>query len=183
MGRKNHIIDVPDVEKIGVYAIYNSKTDKYYVGSSTNIKKRMCQHRCGIENLKHVNSKIMKDLKSKEDIKNFSFHVLETFENLQITDRQLRGRELYYYNLLEASKGYNSKQHKPTCTGKYLNGGLLVCQPGCIASRLSQDLSIYPSDRLMDIFLHLDSVTCNDGFYWKCKNEILRRCKYYDNRH
>lgn len=38
MNKKQHIIDVPDVPKIGVYAIRNKKNNKYYVGSSSNIK-------------------------------------------------------------------------------------------------------------------------------------------------
>lgn len=45
MNKKQHIIDVPDVPKIGVYAIRNKKNNKYYVGSSSNIKARMKTHR------------------------------------------------------------------------------------------------------------------------------------------
>ena len=68
---KEHYIIVPDVEKIGVYAIFNSKTNKYYVCSSVNIKRRMKVHRKKIESLESSNIKIGEDLKNDEDMKNF----------------------------------------------------------------------------------------------------------------
>ena len=37
MNRKQHIIQVPEVKRVGVYAIHNKVTDKYYVGSSSNV--------------------------------------------------------------------------------------------------------------------------------------------------
>lgn len=179
---KKHIIDVPEIEKIGVYAIYNSKTEKYYVGSSINIFIRMKQHRSAIEKMNHTNKKIMEDLKTEDDIKNFSFLVLETFENLEITDKQLREKELYYYNLYHAYDGYNSKQHKPVYTGRFLDDGLLICQPGFLNCKLG-NIKIYPSRQILDTMDKLKRVKNPGGLYWECKNEILRRLEYYDNNH
>ena len=98
---KEHYIIVPDVEKIGVYAIFNRKTNKYYVGSSVNIKRRMKEHRKKIESLDGSNIKIGEDLKTAEDIKNFSFIVLETFEDYTITEGELRSKEAFYIEKLK----------------------------------------------------------------------------------
>ena len=70
---KKHIIEVPDVEAVGVYAIHNRKNDKYYVGSSVNIKTRLKTHQRNMEKLQGSNLKI------DEDLKNFEFIVLKTF--------------------------------------------------------------------------------------------------------
>ena len=41
---KKHIIEVPDVEAVGVYAIHNKKNDKYYMKYYT--KGTMCNWYC-----------------------------------------------------------------------------------------------------------------------------------------
>jgi len=38
------VIDIPDYEGIGVYAIINNRSQKMYIGSSQNVKKRIKQH-------------------------------------------------------------------------------------------------------------------------------------------
>ena len=90
MNVKSHVLSVPNVEKVGVYAVHNKKTNKYYVGSSVNIKSRMKSHRSNIEKLKGSNLRMDEDLKTVEDIANFEFLVLETFEDYKITESQLR---------------------------------------------------------------------------------------------
>jgi hypothetical protein len=39
---KKHIIEVPDIEAVGVYAIHNKKNDKYYIGSRVCLKNKSC---------------------------------------------------------------------------------------------------------------------------------------------
>ena len=89
---KEHYIVVPDVEKIGVYAIFNSKTNKYYVGSSVHVYNRMLTHARSIVRYGGINIHMAKDLK-KKDYKNLEFIVLKTFEDGVITDRKLRDKE------------------------------------------------------------------------------------------
>lgn len=91
-----YIIEIPEVRKVGVYAIHNKENNKYYVGSSTNIYNRMKTHRKNIEDMIGSNLKMREDLKSEEDIKNFEFIVLETFEDFQVTDIELRKKEEEY---------------------------------------------------------------------------------------
>lgn len=76
---KKHIINVPDVQAVGVYAIHNKKNNKYYVGSSVNVKTRLKTHQRNMEKLQGSNLKMDEDLKTFEDLKNFEFIVLKTF--------------------------------------------------------------------------------------------------------
>ena len=76
---KKHIIEVPDVEAVGVYAIHNKKNDKYYIGSSVNVKTRLKTHQRNMEKLQGSNLKMDEDLKTFEDLENFEFIVLKTF--------------------------------------------------------------------------------------------------------
>lgn len=112
-----HIIEIPEVRKVGVYAIHNKENNKYYVGSSTNIYNRMKTHRKNIENMIGSNLKMREDLKSEEDIKNFEFIVLETFEDFQITDIELRKKEEEYIKKYNAYDGYNCWNRTPCETG------------------------------------------------------------------
>lgn len=114
---EKHILEIPEVRKVGVYAIHNKENDKYYVGSSTNIYNRMKTHRKNIEDMIGSNLKIREDLKSKEDIKKFEFIVLETFEDFQITDIDLRHKESEYIKKYDAYNGYNCWNRMPCETG------------------------------------------------------------------
>ena len=96
MNRKQHIIQVPEVKRVGVYAIHNKVTDKYYVGSSSNVNSRLKTHRSNIEKLYGSNMKMDEDLKTEADIKNFEFLILETFDDYEITETKLRERESFY---------------------------------------------------------------------------------------
>lgn len=134
--RKEHYIIVPDVEKIGVYAIFNSKTNKYYVGSSVNIKRRMKEHRAKIESLDGSNIKIGEDLKTTEDIKNFSFIVLETFEDYTITEKVLRDKEEFYIKKYNAYNGYNDITRHPNYSGYFGRNEYLRCRKSYNKRRL-----------------------------------------------
>ena len=79
-----------------MYAIHNKTTGKYYVGSSLNVNARLKTHRSNIEKLYGSNMKMDEDLKTEDDIKNFEFLILETFNDYEITETKLREREAYY---------------------------------------------------------------------------------------
>lgn len=115
-------VTIPEVRKIGVYAIHNKKNGKYYIGSSVNVYKRMKQQKTAIKNY-GLNAKIIKDMFSKNfDVE---FLVLQTFENNTITDNQLRKAEYEYIQKYDSIKnGYNTSV--PFATGKYK--GLLECE-------------------------------------------------------
>ena len=128
LNEKNHIISVPNVKKIGVYAIHNISNDKYYVGSSVNINARMKTHRSNIEKLNGSNLKFDEDLKSEEDIKNFEFIVIETFEDYQITECELRKKEEEYIKKYDAYNGYNVEGRNPFINGYFGKNEYLFCK-------------------------------------------------------
>lgn len=121
-----HILYVQDIEAIGVYAIHNKKNDKYYIGSSTNIKVRQEMHKTKMMRLDAINSKIKEDLKSFYDLENFEFLILEILPDNTITDMELREREAFYIKKYDAYNGYNDKFPAPTKLSK--NNALLKCK-------------------------------------------------------
>ena len=172
---KEHYIVVPDVEKIGVYAIFNRKTNKYYVGSSVNIKRRMKEHRAKIERLDGSNIKIVEELKAAEDIKNFSFIVLETFEDYTITEKVLRDKEEFYIKKYNAYNGYNDNTRHPNNSGYFGKNEYLRCRKNYNKRRLNIEhvtnktlLKMYESKLL-------DKQKYKNYSIWNIEYEILKR--------
>lgn len=67
-------------------------------------------------------------MKTAEDIKNFSFIVLETFEDYSITEKDLREKELFYIKKYNAYYGYNDTFRKPNKSGHYGINEYLRCR-------------------------------------------------------
>lgn len=94
---------------IGVYIIKNNKNGKLYIGQSWNIEGRWRNEKSlsgGLNN--HLESSIR-----KYGINNFSFDVLECFEEGVVTQSILDEREDHYivlYDTMNPSKGYNKKR-------------------------------------------------------------------------
>ena len=128
MNIKGHLIQVPDVKRVGVYAIHNTRNGKYYVGSSVNINSRMKSHRSNIESLKGCNLKMKSDLLGKENIADFEFLVLETFEDYELTEGELRKKEDEYICQYDAYNGYNEPNRKPCIGGYYTKNELIACR-------------------------------------------------------
>lgn len=119
--------EVPEVQKIGIYAIRNKTNDKYYVGSSVNIYLRMLTHARNIIRFNGINAKMAEDIKTKRDFKNFEFIVLEIFENNEITDIELRNKEEKYIQKYNSRKsGYNSQS--TYTNGKFGKNQKLCCK-------------------------------------------------------
>lgn len=175
MRKVKHFIDVPNVEKVGVYAIFNKRTNKYYVGSSVNIKRRMKQHRSKIEKLKGSNIKMENDLKSQENIYDFSFIVLETFEDFSISESYLKEKELYYIKKLNAWNGYNESCRKPYKSGYYTDDELLFCQKEDMTRQ--RDIKTMTNKTLLNLYKRklLKKETAPNVFLFSVEGEILER--------
>ena len=175
MSIKKHVIDVPDVEKIGIYAIYNKVTNKYYIGSSINIKRRCLEHRRNMEGRLYFNGKMCDDLSCKRDIKNFCFLVLETFDDNTITDKELRNKEYFYikkYNAFE--NGYNFESCIPYPNGKHDLDEKLSSKKKDTHTK-GYNFSNLSNKKLLNKLIELISM---NGSYEKiklCKGEILNR--------
>ena len=101
------VFSIPQVQKIGIYAIHNKANGKFYIGSSVNVYNRMLTHARSILRNGGINIHMAKDLE-KKDYKNLEFIVLKTYDNGTITDAQLRNEEwetIKKYDSFE--NGYN----------------------------------------------------------------------------
>lgn len=152
MDTSKHIIDIPDVHKIGVYAIRNKKNGKNYIGSSVNIYDRLEMHRRNIEKLNPINLEFANDLKNVMDAFDFEFVVLETFEDFTITETELREKELEYiqkYNSFQ--NGYNISNHPPALTGRYGEKELLTSEKN-MRKEWIERFSKEPNDFLLMLY-------------------------------
>lgn len=111
-------LNIPEVQKIGVYAIHNKANNQYYIGSSVNVYKRLLQH-----NHSGTNARMIKDrfIYMPEE---WEIIILKTFENNTITSDDLIKWENYYINKYNAIKnGYNTREAYNT-----ENNDFLVCK-------------------------------------------------------
>lgn len=98
----NELFSIPEVNKIGIYAIYNKKLDKVYIGSSTNVYTRMKQHAANIKRYGGVNKSMILDQIKSSDLE---FSVIKTFEDGEITEKTLRKEEQKYIDLFRKHCG------------------------------------------------------------------------------
>ena len=121
------VFSIPQVQKIGIYAIHNKANGKFYIGSSVNVYNRMLTHARSILRNGGINIHMAKDLK-KKDYKNLEFIVLKTYDNGTITDAQLRNEEwetIKKYDSFE--NGYNKAWTHGN--GVFKENEFLECKP------------------------------------------------------
>ena len=176
MNIKLHELIVPEVKKVGVYAIRNKRTNKYYIGSSTNIEARMKSHRSNLERKRGLNKKMLSDLESG-NILDFEFVVLETFEDFEITDIELRKCEEYYiekYNAYE--NGYNNPSHSPATNGYFAENELIFCRKPQPKKLNRIDIQAMTNRQLLNFYKRLSSYghVKTDNFLF-AENELLKR--------
>lgn len=88
----------------GIYCLFNLHNNKYYIGSSNKISKRIWEHFYSLENGQHYNSHLQKSYNKYPE--KFTAFVLEDVCDLSI----LLEREQFWIDKLEAydpQKGYN----------------------------------------------------------------------------
>lgn len=96
-------MNIPEYDGIGVYALIDKENGKRYIGSSKNVKKRICQHIKSFENKKCSN----KLLVAVEQGHEFDIEILERIP-YGVNQFFMFERETFYikkYNALE--DGYN----------------------------------------------------------------------------
>jgi len=87
----------------GIYQIINKVNNKCYIGSSTNIEKRIKQHKQLLNSNEHHSYKFQIDW-NIYDHKSFIYKTLEAIENLE----QLPSKESYYIKQYDSiNNGYN----------------------------------------------------------------------------
>lgn len=100
---------MPYKKVVGIYKIQNLINNKVYIGSSTSILNRFAKHKQLLLNNKHFNKHLQSSFNTY-GINNFSFEILEKFENI---DKDLiRDREEYNILFFKSNNnnfGYNSR--------------------------------------------------------------------------
>ena len=79
----------------GIYAIKNTATGKYYVGSTRNFKKRWSEHRYHLKKGSHHSLKLQRSF-DKHGLVSFEFLILKQVEDadrLEEIEAELSGRE------------------------------------------------------------------------------------------
>lgn len=111
--------NIPEVQKVGIYAIHNKRNGKYYIGSSTNVYKRLKKH-----NLNGTNKQLIID-RYKYPSKAWECIILKTFPDGTITEKELIEKENDYIKKYDSiNKGYNRME--AYCHGREM--GFLVCK-------------------------------------------------------
>ena len=126
----DNYINIPTVQKIGVYAIHNKANNKYYIGSSTNIYNRLVSH-----NSSGTNHDIIID-RCKYPAPCWELIILKTFDDGSITADELTAAENYYikkYNSIKS--GYN---RRPAFNIRKKND-LLYCRRVRVSDKKTQD--------------------------------------------
>lgn len=88
----------------GIYTIYNKLSNKYYVGSSIDVEKRIREHISELKGGYHKNEHLLKSF-LKYGKENFEFEILE-----ECDEQFLYSQESYWCNLLntyDRNFGYN----------------------------------------------------------------------------
>ena len=93
----------------GIYSIYNSITDKCYIGSSTDIARRLSKHRCSLGRGSHQNT-LLQNSWNKHGEENFTVKVLLycaqedlLFYEQRAIDRYLAHKGVYNIRLVAES--------------------------------------------------------------------------------
>ena len=82
--------DIKNIDSLkGVYAIYCSITNKFYVGSAINIKARMQRHFYNLRNNTHHSQKLQRAI-NKYGIENFFIQILEVVENDDLCTKEMK---------------------------------------------------------------------------------------------
>lgn len=91
-------------EVSGIYAIINKENNKYYIGSSVNVKRRINEHKKHLKHQNHVNP-YLQNAYNKNGLKGFKIILLE-----ECSEEKLEEKENYYinkYNSRDNKYGYN----------------------------------------------------------------------------
>jgi group I intron endonuclease len=100
---------------IGIYIIINQINNKYYIGSSINIKQRWMEHKSELKSNKHSNKRFQ-NAWNKYGEENFIFNILETIKDKE----KLIEREqawLVWTKCYNRNIGYNLSLTAGSCLG------------------------------------------------------------------
>lgn len=113
--------NIEDLYKTGVYKITNVKSNKIYIGSTTQyFYKRWSQHLAELLKGKHKNEELQKDYTDLKNEEFFEFEILEVipkYEYLKIIEKE---EDLIKQYINQNCYNINPYSAKPYCLGKSL---------------------------------------------------------------
>ena len=110
--------------KSGVYAIFNKKENKVYVGSSKDIETRINKHRNDLKKKQHHNSALQYDFNEGAI---FDFEILSTYKKRELSS-VLREHECEFINKF-LDEGYYLYNSNISCSGDY---PYFMVRPNCL---------------------------------------------------
>ena len=163
---------------MGIYQILNTKNNKVYIGSSTDVEKRLKQHKQRLEKGKHHSYKLQMDW-FEFGSEAFKARLIERID----ADNILKSRELYYIEKFNSIKtGYNVSENTgikqnilselKESYAEYINNKIFNLQPS-IPSYWKFDVKREKVE--IDLYKVLPIVHKHFEFY------VLPKIKHYKN--
>lgn len=90
--------------KSGIYKILNIVTEKVYIGSATELNKRIIQHKSNLNNNRHVNALLQNSWNLHGGVA-FKFEIIEFCEKEKLIEREQHWMD--FYKCYEKGYGYN----------------------------------------------------------------------------
>ena len=140
---------------VGIYKIKNIINDKFYIGSSNNIHKRIKNHFMNLRLNKHIN-KILQNSYNKYGVECFTYEILEILPE-NITRKQLLDIEQKYIDKYDFEKLFN------LATKTTIGGSDVLKQP-CYLLNLKGEI-FKEFDCLIDISKYLNCAQINSNRY------------------
>lgn len=98
---------------VGIYGIHNKVTDKWYIGQSIDIDRRLRHHEWALTNGHHYNTRLLNSWKS-HGRDSFEFVIIEQCNETELDVREIHW--IWYYDSLR--NGYNLCEGGNTCRGR-----------------------------------------------------------------
>lgn len=95
---------------IGIYAIRNKTNNKYYIGQSKDIRKRVCAHFSVLKNNKHYNVKLQNsfNIHNKENFEKLILEEINVYDKQKLTE--LEDQWIIFHDSIK--NGYNCLKAK-----------------------------------------------------------------------
>lgn len=107
----------------GIYKILNTKNNKYYIGSSVNLKNRLSSHKRALEDNSHKNKRLQRDW-NKYGSNNFKIEILMYCDRNILYENDLfyfEQRAIDHHNSNNRKYGYNQANTNQKITENKLN--------------------------------------------------------------
>lgn len=160
-----------------IYKITNIKNNKYYIGSTSNFKKRKYQHTYELCNHKHHNRLLQKDWDYYGE-ENFEFIILETIpDDCKLQREQeyldsLIGKENEIYNICSDCQGGSAMSFRPRMVK------CKICKKHFDTYDLTEKVCSFDCEMIYETFK--DEYNHPENYRWKRSNYERKHINNWD---